>query len=394
MIKDNFYEKISLILILTILNNYLLLSFNIPQLLIKINFLFFILVISFFYFKNFLENPYLKIFFLFIIFISLGTPTFEWDARSIWLFHAKRIFYDQSIFSITDNYARFSHNAYPTLVPALASSLATLIGHWNEVFPKLSFTLVFLPPLILTYIFFKNTKYLIFLFIVFFTIGKFLFNGWADGLVAIYFGLSALLMYLLCITENRTYKENLIYYFLAICFFITLTLIKNEGIALLLILFTVTFLMKLFGNKNKKDIYNIFFLSCSFLPIILWKVFCYYNQIIDVYSDNDIFLNFFTRFQYIENYKLIAYFLLLNEKFLICLFFFLFSFWLNLDKNLLIFVFLNLTFYIIVLFFIFLSTHVDFYFQLDSAASRVIRSLNFFLAFFGLYNLRYYKKLY
>ena len=172
MIKDYFHEKIALVLSFLILNNYLLLSLNFTQLLIKINFLIFLLTVLIFYSKNFLENPFLKIFFLFIIFISLGTPTFEWDPRSIWLFHAKRIFYDQSIFSAMDNYAEFSNNAYPALAPAFAASLAFLVGHWNEVFPKLSFSLMFLPPLILTYAFLKDTQYLIFLSIVFFTIGK------------------------------------------------------------------------------------------------------------------------------------------------------------------------------------------------------------------------------
>jgi len=100
MTIKNFHEKIALVLSFLILNNYLLLSLNFPQLMIKINFLIFLVTVFIFYSKNFLENPFLKIFFLFIIFISLGTPTFEWDPRSIWLFHAKRIFYDQSIFSI------------------------------------------------------------------------------------------------------------------------------------------------------------------------------------------------------------------------------------------------------------------------------------------------------
>ena len=49
---------------------------------------------------EFLSKFVFVCFFLFIVFISLGTPTFEWDARSIWLFHAKRIFYDKSIFSV------------------------------------------------------------------------------------------------------------------------------------------------------------------------------------------------------------------------------------------------------------------------------------------------------
>ena len=73
-----------------------------------------------FYCRNFFENIYLKIFFFLIILISLGTPTFEWDPRSLWLFHAKRIFYDNSIFSVADNYAKFSQNDLPTLIPAFA----------------------------------------------------------------------------------------------------------------------------------------------------------------------------------------------------------------------------------------------------------------------------------
>ena len=212
MVKKNFHAKIALVLSFLMLNNYLLLGLNFSQFLIKINFIIFLVTVLIFYSKNFLENPFLKIFFLFIIFISLGTPTFEWDARSIWLFHAKRIFYDQSIFSVMDNYAAFSHNEYPSLAPAFASSLAFLVGHWNEVFPKLSFSLMFLPPLILTYSFLKDTQYLIFLSIVFFTIGKFLFNGWVDGLVAIYFGSSILLMYLLVIADTNFYRNRLLFY--------------------------------------------------------------------------------------------------------------------------------------------------------------------------------------
>ena len=391
MIKKNFHEKIALVLSFLILNNYLLLSLNFPQLLIKINFLIFLVTIFIFYFQNFLENPFLKIFFLFIIFISLGTPTFEWDARSIWLFHAKRIFYDQSIFSIGDNYAAFSHNEYSSLAPAFASSLAFLVGHWNEVFPKLSFSLMFLPPLILTYAFLKDTQYLIFLSIVFFTIGKFLFNGWTDGLVAIYFGLSAFLMYLLFFIDTNFFKNRLLFYLLAFCFFISLTLIKNEGIALLFILFATTFIIKLYKGQLGKDISKLVFLSISFLPVIFWKFFCYSKGIGDYYINTNILLNLLPRLDDLNNYKLISYFLFLNEKFLIALIFFLLSFWIKLDKELFSFIFIVTAMYIFILFFIYLSTPYDFYWQLDSSAARVIRSLSFLLAFFGLYNLRNYK---
>ena len=394
MTKNNLHEKITLVLSFLILNNYLLLSLNFPQLLIKINFLIFLFTVFVFYSTNFFENPFLKIFFLFFIFISLGTPTFDWDPRSIWLFHAKRIFYDQSIFSVMDNYAEFSHNNYPNLAPAFASSLAFLVGHWNEVFPKLSFTLMFLPPLILTYVFLKDTQYLIFLSIVFFTIGKFLFNGWADGLVAVYFCLSAFLMYLLIVTNNDFFKKKILFHLIAFCFFITLTLIKNEGIALLFILFASAFFIKLYKGELRKDISKLVFLSLSFLPIILWKFFCYSKGIENSYYNTNMLLNILSRLGELNNYKLISYFLLLNEKFLFSLIFFLISFWINRSKELVEFVSIVAISYIFILFFIYFSTPDDLYFHLNSSAARVIKSLSFLLAFFGLYNLRKYKKNY
>jgi len=388
MTKDSFHEKIILALSFLILNNYLLLSLNFFQLIIKINFIIFLIVIFVFYFKNYSENPFLKIFFLVIVFISLGTPTFEWDPRSIWLFHAKRIFYDQSIFSVSDNYAEFSHNAYPSLVPALASSLATLVGYWNEVFPKLSFLLMFLPPLILINVFFKNTQYLIFLSIVFFTIGRHLFNGWADGLVAVYFCLNTFLMYLLIVSENNFFKKKIIFYLIAFCFFTTLTLIKNEGIVLLLILFVVTFLIKLYKGNLKNDIIKLIYLSFSFIPIILWKLFCYSKGIGNDYINSNILLNILPRLYEIENYKLISYFLLLNEKFIYSLVFFLATFWIKWNTELFRFISFIALSYIFILFFIFLSTPYDLHWQLASTATRVIKSLSFLFAFFGLYNLR------
>jgi len=391
MLKDNFHEKITLILSTLILTNYLLIGLEISQFLIKINFLLFLFFTSVYYFKNFSENIYLKVFFLFIILISLGIPTFGWDARSIWLFHAKRIFFDQSIFSVSDHYADFSHNAYPSLAPAFSSALATVLGYWNEVIPKISFTLIFFPPLIFMYIFFKESKYIFFLFLVFFIIGKYLFNGWVDGLIAIYFSLCAFLMYFLFISENLKFKNKSIYYFIAFCFFTTLTLIKNEGIVMLLILFFVTFCFKLHKGDIKKEIHKLFYLSFSFIPIILWKYFCFIKGTGTYYGDADIIANFISRIGYIENYKLIAYFLFLNEKFLICMTFFLIALWINRNLELFSYVFLILFLYILVLFITFLSTPVDFYFQLDSAASRIVRSLNFLLAFFGLCSFNYKK---
>jgi len=392
MTIHNLYEKIVLALSLLILNNLILIGINFPEFILKINILLFLFILLFFYFYKPKENLYLKIFFILILLISLGTPTFEWDPRSIWLFHAKRIFYDNSIFSFADNYAAFSHNDYPNLVPALASSLATLLGHWNEVFPKVAFTLMFFPPLLISYIFFKDIKYLIFLSLVLFFIGKYLFTGWADGLVAVYFGVSSLLMYFLLVDDNNFYKKNKIYYLIAFCFFITLTLIKNEGFALLFILFISTFFINIYKKKISKNFKKLIYLSSCFIPILLWKYFCYLNGIGNDYVNSDIFVNLLPRISNYENYFLIFYYLLLNEKFLFALTFFLIVFWIKKDKELFIFVFLNAIIYILVLFLIFLSTPLDFYFQLDSTAARVIKTVSFLLAFFGLYNLSITKR--
>ena len=247
---------------------------------------------------------------------------------------------------------------------------------------------MFLPPLILTYVFLKDTQYLIFLSIVFFTIGKFLFNGWADGLVAVYFCLSTFLMYLLIVSNNNFLKKKILFYLIAFCFFVTLTLIKNEGIALLFILFATTFFIKLYKGELRKDISKLVFLSISFLPIVLWKLFCYSNEIGTYkYYNANMLLNLLARLDDLNNYKLILYFLLLNEKFLFSLLFFLISFWINRNKELLGFVSIVAISYIFILLFLYLATPDDLYFHLNSSAARVIKSLSFLVAFFGLYNL-------
>ena len=97
MFKENFHEKTTLILSLLIMNNYFLLSVGLSNLILKINLIFFFFFVFFYYLKNFKENIFLKIFFILFILISIGTPAVEWDPRSIWLFQAKRIFFDNSI---------------------------------------------------------------------------------------------------------------------------------------------------------------------------------------------------------------------------------------------------------------------------------------------------------
>ena len=66
---------------------------------------------------------------------------------------------------------------------------------------------------------------------------------------------------------------------------------------------------------------------------------------------------------------------------------FTYDIFLNPNKGLFIFVSHITLIYIFILFIIYLSTPFDLHWHLDSSASRVIKSLCFFLGLFGIYNL-------
>ena len=88
----SFNNKISIILLLLILSNYFFMSLGFFNLILKINIILFFVSIVYFYSKNFKNNLSLKIYFLLIVIICLGTAAEGWDLRSLYLFHAKRIF--------------------------------------------------------------------------------------------------------------------------------------------------------------------------------------------------------------------------------------------------------------------------------------------------------------
>jgi len=153
-------------------------------------------------------------------------------------------------------------------------------------------------------------------------------------------------------------------------------------------------LMKLYKGEIVKNIPGLALLSLSFLPIIFWKVFCYIQGVNS--GDEQIFntsllSNLIPRLNDLENYTLISYFILLNEKFLFTLAFFLISFWFRRNKELFSFVTITTTIYILILYLIYLSTPLEFHFQLDSTVVRVIKSVSFFLGFFALSNLVFFK---
>ena len=369
--------NVLILLSVIILNHIFLLS---PSLifLVKINFLIFIFF-SIFYFFKFKENKILFILIIILLIIALGTPTTAWDARSIWLLKAKIIFYDQDILSVINNSPNFSNKSYPNIAPAFAASFADIIGHWNEIFPKAAFTLMLIPPLILINKFIHNNYFLLTIIIILFMIGKYLTNGELDGLVSIYFVVSAIMFYNLK-DNNKPY----VYYLILILLNIILTLLKIEG-SILLTSLTISSLIIFFNDK--KIFKNIILISTvSFIPVIIWNIFSTYSSL-DGSSLNNSFTidNLSSRVFFFKNYMIIFKYLLLNEKFLISLFILFFSLFFFKNNKILFLVFYTIFIYVFFLLIIYLSNSLDLEWYLNSA-SRVIKPIALFISIFSIYN--------
>ena len=383
----NFNQKITLVLLFFILNSYLVLSLKLPIFLLKINLVFFLFGSALFYIKYLKYNFSLKLYFLLIILLCLGTAATNWDTRSIYLFHTKRIFFDESIYSVIDNYASFSHNDYPLLVPAFSSSFAFLVGYWHEIIPKSAFTFILLPPLIFFSSYLNNKKYLIFLSIVIFFLGQQLFNGGLDGIVSLYFITCCFCFYEIFLSNEK--RNSRLYLILTLFFSISLTLIKNEGLALLSIIFLTTLLFKIFQKDKPKQLGSLILLSLAFIPMILWKLFCFKNNISNDYINYSFFEQIFPRLFDIENYKIFFhYFIFSNEKIIIAISIFLISFYLNFNRRLFyycIFIFLLYLFIILTIHF---ATPLDFLHQLQTSSFRIVKTFSLFLGSFSILNLQ------
>ena len=384
--------------------NYFFWSINFNQIIKSINF-FTILFFLFYFFigKKFKNYNYLRLFIISLLILSLGSVTVDWDARSMWAFHAKRIFLDDNLYAGFDKYMPELMNAYPLLPASLSATLAQIIGHWNEIYPKSTNILVLLPALFVQCSFLKNNKsILLWLMFVLLFAGRALVSGLMDGLVAMYFVSNCLIIYFLFFKESSIYGRNLqeinknknILFFLGIFCGIILSLLKNEGLVMVILLLLSAFLFKIYLKKKIKK-REIIFGILVFIPIFIWKLLATYNGVYPPYLGTGnveplIGLNSFDRIilrlSEINNYKLVFKYLLLNEKFIIAFLIFLFSIYKSFEKNKLIysFVIANALIYYIVLYIVYFSTPYDLYWHLSSSSTRVMPSIVMILIFFSV----------
>jgi hypothetical protein len=125
----------------------------------------------------------------------LGTPLKDWDARSIWFFHAKEIYFGGSLYAQLSGYGAFSHNDYPVLLSAIAASLARSLGTWNEIFPRLAFLWLLAPVLVVYRIFIgRDVAFMLLFAAVLLACDYQLVSGCMDAVMALFFGAAALLL--------------------------------------------------------------------------------------------------------------------------------------------------------------------------------------------------------
>jgi len=198
--------------------------------------------------------------------VTLWTGTPEADARGIWMCHAKRILFDNTLYAPLDSYRTCMNNAYPVLYPALAASLGRAAGLWNEVFPKSVISFLYVPPLLLICREFKNTfEATFFLGAIMLLCNIKLFNGYADAILAVY---SAAVLFLALNTSIENPRKIPLLFALLSTSLAIMFLLKNEGMVQAMVIIGVMFFLK---NENWK-IYLPGLAFAAAFYVLTWKL--------------------------------------------------------------------------------------------------------------------------
>ncbi|HDS1581886.1 hypothetical protein WG628_01255 [Stenotrophomonas maltophilia] len=206
---------------------------------------------------------------LVLVLIALGSPSDGWDPRSIWLFHAKRIFLEGTLYAQLDDYAPWSHNDYPALVPWLMASAAGLAGHWNELLPKAVAPLLLLPALLLIAPSFRWRWWGVLFALLLMRLGRdMLINGYMDALVAVYAvaAVATAMRYRVC--GNAGERRELVAFTLLIA---VLSMLKNEG-AVLASLLTAVVLGEGLLRERRLGWRILLAAVVALLPLLAWKL--------------------------------------------------------------------------------------------------------------------------
>ena len=223
---------------------------------------------------------WLGISFVCLLFISpiLSLPLTDWDARSIWFLHAKMIYLANSLGQSAgwQNLSiAFSHPDYPILIPALAAQAAYVMGFWNEYIPKIALFFMLVPAVIWLFSFYRRSFcFGILILLIPFSFSKWIWNGYMDGYLALYFSIAVLL------TGRYIKQSQTIDVISAFCCLIVLLYIKNEGALLGIIgIFSTTLIIlakKKFISARQGFLTNWRYYLVglmALLPFVIWDLY-------------------------------------------------------------------------------------------------------------------------
>lgn len=168
-------------------------------------------------------------------FFALAEPLTAWDARSIWFFRGKVLFFSNGLHRLPYNLVslEFMAKSYPLFMPSLAATLMSHIHWWNEYFPKIVLW-IWMGQVLWAFADLCRRPFVILIWvsIYFYFCGEYMWNGYMDAYVGFFslFGLTYLYYF-------SQFGDELDL-FAGISSLIVSAQIKNEGLALsFLILF-------------------------------------------------------------------------------------------------------------------------------------------------------------
>lgn len=294
-------------------------------------------------------------------------PLRDWDARSIWFFHAKIFHFENLRFTSTlaEPSVGFSHPHYTHFFPMMTAYVLTPWPFWNAYVPKVSLLLLLIPvwlgflSLSSKLIRWKQTLIGLTLFGL---PGPLLWNGYMDGYLAAFFvlGTWALVQFY----EDHSMAKG----WLAAFFYAISILLKQEGMALVLISICLS---GVYYIKYLKNTFIWFTFPCFFAFIL-------YITVRKQIPTDDYFLNSQSPLKFLFERIVDPASLLLLGKYLIThlwgifIFVIILHFWFRLYRfswNL----FLIIAFvYTAVLSLIYLSTSFEFPWYLATSVSRTL----------------------
>ncbi|HEL4182928.1 TPA: hypothetical protein ACXJTM_002709 [Stenotrophomonas maltophilia] len=206
---------------------------------------------------------------LVLVLIALGSPSDGWDPSSIWLFHAKRIYLEGTLYAQLDDYAPWSHNDYPALVPLLMACAAGLAGHWNELLPKAVAPLLLLPALLLIAPSFRWRWCGVLFAVLLLRLARdMLINGYMDPLVAVYAVAAVAAAMRHRARAGHGGSCELVAFTLLVA---VLSMLKNEG-AVLAALLTAVVLGEGVLRERRLGWRILLAAVVALLPLLAWKL--------------------------------------------------------------------------------------------------------------------------